>query len=788
MDDQPSTGNDAHRYRIAGWLVAARWPLLLLGALLAGLSIVPARSLDFDRSIENMFAADDPLLVPFRQLKRTFGGNEIVLAVYTDPDLLNSDGSGIERLKRHGTRLKQTPGVRDVLSLAELDQAVRSLTALTGEQRIFDADSKLAARFLQMFEGYTHGADRRTVAVVCMLIPENETTVPRRETIDRLRAITAELPDGQITGEPAMLVDGFRYIEVDGQRLGYASTILLSLTIIICFRSLRWVVIPIAIVQLTLLLTQATLVLTGLRLSMVSSMLTAIVTVVGVATVVHIIVRYREARREGHSPELSLAESVTLLAGPVLWSCVTDAVGFISLMVAHVGPIQDFGVMMAIGSLLVLAAVLLVLPGLTLIGRVNRDPSFLDFLAFMKTSGLTLIVLFDNDPRRAWGEKMLDMELHRIIRGIERRPWTVAAVSLLIFGVTAAGVAWLEVESDFTKNFRADSPIVQAYDLVEDRLGGAGVLDVLLPAPATLNRDYLARVDRLQKRLRNEVHTAGADGRTEPSLKVLSMADAVQAGIANMGMLGRFLPAETKTRTVIAGMKVQMPVFMAALHGEDPDQPGRFSYRIMLRAVERQPSEQKRRLIQQVSQISREEFPEAEVTGFFVLLTHLIDSVLRDQWRTFAVAGVGIWLTCVIAFRGLLQPTIALVPNAFPIFMVTGLMGWMDLKINMGAAMIAAVSMGLSVDSSIHYLTSFNRARRAGLSVHEALNEVEGSVGRAMVFSTLALFVGFTVLCFSDFVPTIYFGALVSLTMLGGLLGNLVVLPLLLSLLSRRER
>jgi len=109
------------------------------------------------------------------------------------------------------------------------------------------------------------------------------------------------------------------------------------------------------------------------------------------------------------------------------------------------------------------------------------------------------------------------------------------------------------------------------------------------------------------------------------------------------------------------------------------------------------------------------------------------------------------------------------------------------VKINMGAAMIAAVSMGLSIDSSIHYLAAYRRARRSGSSVSSALHDVHQSVGRAMILSTLALIIGFTALCTSQFIPTVYFGALVSLAMLGGLFGNLIVLPLLLMLVDRRR-
>jgi hypothetical protein len=142
-----------------------------------------------------------------------------------------------------------------------------------------------------------------------------------------------------------------------------------------------------------------------------------------------------------------------------------------------------------------------------------------------------------------------------------------------------------------------------------------------------------------------------------------------------------------------------------------------------------------------------------------------------------------VWL----GFRSWKYAVVAMIPNAVPIYMVMGLLGWLGLRINMGAAMIAAVSMGMSVDSSIHYYASFRRARRAGKTVHAALTECQQSVGLAMIFSTIALIVGFGVLVTSDFVPTIYFGALMSLAMLGGMLGNLIVLPLLLSWTEKDE-
>jgi predicted RND superfamily exporter protein len=286
----------------------------------------------------------------------------------------------------------------------------------------------------------------------------------------------------------------------------------------------------------------------------------------------------------------------------------------------------------------------------------------------------------------------------------------------------------------------------------------------------------------LQGQLRTEVIVTDDQGRTVPGLtKVLSIVDGFDT----------VPPRPTNNlmvRLKLRRLQQDLPEIAALLYAEDPEQPGKYFARIMLRANERQSAEQKQQLIADVTEISRKMFPgnesiaQAEVTGFFVLLTNLIDSMLRDQWTTFGIATVAIGLMMLVAFRSPVLAVVGLVPNILPILVLTGTMGWLGLKINMGAAMIAAVSMGLSVDAGIHYLTMFRRLRVEGKSVPDALYAVHQSVGRAVVFSTLALVIGFGSLCLSDFVPTIYFGVLVSLSFVGALLGNLVILPVLLRL------
>lgn len=767
--------------RFVRLLIVGRWPLLGVAVLIAALAYWPAQQVRFDRSIERMFAQDDPLLPPYERLKARFGGNEIVLAVYADDELLAEGGSGLRRLAEVSDDLRRVSGVRDVLSLAQLNLLLQQLEDSKKLGGLFDLlrnkrpawegpailnpHSPLASRYRELFAGYTHSADGRTAAVVCMLEPaaERAQTIAELETI--VRSLPGGLAPGVLAGEPVMLTQGFELLEQDGQRLGTWSIILLGLTIMVCFRSLRWLLVPIAVVQWTLVVTRALLVISGLELSMVSSMLTAIVTVVGVASVMHLIVHFRELRVAGLPPREALLNAAVLLGGPIVGAVLTDATGFGALWWASVEPVRDFGTMMVAGSLLVLPAMCLLVPGLGLLGARDTGP-----------------------VAQGWGEGRLGKLLMRSVELVQRRPVAVASVTIGIALVASIGAVRLEVETDFTRNFRRGSPVVAAYEFVETRLGGAGVWDVVVPAPATLDAPYLARVRRLEERLR-ELEVVDSDtGKPTPALtKVISLVDTLDAVEADPTLAALTPTAEIRAQLLAANM----PNFVAALRSTDLDAHGQGHLRIMLRSRERQPAAQKNQLIAEVARLAREEFPAtegsagAEVTGFFVLLTHLIESVLRDQWTTFAVSTLAIVALVWIGFRSWKYALIALIPNAVPIYMVMGMLGWLGLKMNMGAAMIAAVSMGMSVDSSIHYFSSFRHARRAGKSVHESLLLCQQSVGTAMIFTTLALIVGFGVLVTSEFVPTIYFGALMSLAMLGGMFGNLIVLPLLLSWVER---
>jgi predicted RND superfamily exporter protein len=751
---------------VAGWLVRFRGPLFLLAVALVAGGVERARHLKFSRSIDAMFDRSDPALVPFARMARTFGGGEVVLCAYDDPELFTT--AGIDRLAVLTRRLAGEPGVQAATSLAS--------TPL-GRRIIATDESPAARRIVALLEGYVVGADHRTAAVACTLEPPaatlvtaREQAVSRAETIDRLRTIMGELPAGTVAGEPAMLRDGFAMLEWDGTVLAWASVALTGGVLLVFFRSLRWVVVPMGVVLTALWITRGVLAVAGSQLTMVSTMLSAMITVVAIATVTHVIVEFRRQRDLGLAPPAALREALALLCWPICGAIATDVVGFGSLIASQVGPVHDFGVMTSIGAGLVLAAVGLVVPFLALAGR------------------------FDADPRRAWGESALEAGLDRLVRRIVRHPGPILAGVAIAVAMSMAGLTWLEVETDFTRNFRPDSPTVASYEMVESRLGGAGVWDVLVPLEGPVDGATLGRLRRFEDRLRTEVTLPDAAGAPQPALtKVMSIADVIQAVSPvpleqlEASALGNWAIAQA-----IAAMRLQLPELAGTLLGTDPADGSEW-LRVMLRARERQPAAAKRGVIAEVRRIAAEEFPAgaanagggAEVTGFFVLLAQLVDRMLADQWLTFAIAAAGIFLLLSLAFQSPLLGAIALIPNGLPIFVVLGLLGWAGVRINMGTAMIAAVSLGLSVDSSIHYIARFRRHLADG-GMTTALETAHRTAGRAMIFSTLALAVGFLALTTSGFMPTVSFGWLSCLTLLGGLAGNLVVLPVLLTLLAPR--
>lgn len=771
--------------KLANFLIAGRWWLLLIAAGLAAAAWVPSRQLSMDRSIEQMFPAGDPSVESYQLLRQRFGGNAVAMLVYRDPQLLSS--GGIQRVAEIAEQAKEIPGVLGVLTLAQVNDALSrtrpgSLFSSNQSPPILGKD-RMAWGFRKLFEGYTHDSTGYYAAVVSMLDPAtpdlHDTAISSLRKLGEKIQVPENVPKTEsntesntnlntaLVGEPVLVAEGFTLVEEDGRQLSTTTILLLGLTTLLMFRSLRWVLAELIVILWSVTLTKAAATVFDLRLSMVSSMLTAIVTVIAVACVIHIAVGYGVRRRRGDTPEQATRRTLTKIMPPIIWACITDAAGFAALMISSVGPVRDFGLMMTLGTGMVLASIILIIPGMML---------------FPPQRFATRSIPGDRAIRRFLVKLILITKDNRL---------GLAVATLILVALTAVGLSRLETETNFIKNFRAGSELARSYAMVETEFGGAGVWDIVLPMPADPTRDYLASVRSLEQSLR-KIEVEGAS-----LTKVLSMADA-DAIAGSEGLLSLASPTVR-----IAGMRVAMPTFVDALITPTEAAESRY-LRIMLRSPERLPSETKLALIHRVEQevkshTSTDQWQalfseqahankQGKVTGYYVLLARLIDRLLSDQWLCLSVAAAVIFVVMWIAFRSFSLAVICMVPNLLPVLFVLGVIGLLGIRVNMGAAMIAAVSIGLTIDGSIHFLSGYMASRRRGDSTLKAVLHSQRRVGLPVLLATIALALGFSVLTTSDFIPTVTFGFLVSAALAAGTLANLTLLPLLLVTLQAKPQ
>jgi predicted RND superfamily exporter protein len=726
------------------WLVAYRNRILTAVILLLIPAIPTASRLRFDQTIESFFSDDNPDIRLLQKTRQDFGGDEFVIVAWREPGLLRGDGEqrypelsekAAERISQLSGQLGQLPGVdRD-----RTRDLVRFLHKAPKNRNIRRA-------LLKLFDGILIGPDQETTAIVLQLFPadpvhatvtggsrDDEMLRPtREETIREIRrVVAAAIPGASVAGEAVQLQDMFDLVERDGNLLYLASLIVLSVMLFVIFRQLRWVLASVGIVVASVTMTRAVLVLADAELSMVSSMLNSLVTIISISTTTHIIVYYRELRATLNAEEAAV-RTFRELWHPVLWTVITIAVGFAALLVSEINPVRSFAIMMTLGTMMVLVMTVLILPATFASGRHVPVPG------------------------RVRMEEQIDRVLDRMAILIDRHPLATTVLCLLLTGVTLPGLFLMQVETDFSKNFRDSSPIVRSLKFIESQLGPAGSWDVAFNVPFPVTDEFLDQTAELTSSLK-ELRQG------DTRLDVLSLNDAVNIPPRMGTAVRRFETLQNRQPELVGS-------FYSSEHRR---------MRIVLRSPEQQPTEKKLQQIQQVREVVASYFPgeTATASGLFVLMARIIESLLSDQLRSFLWACAGTVVCMAIAFRSLRIGFISLVPNVFPIALVTGSLGLLHIPVNIGTAMIASVAMGFTC--SVHYIAVFEEALPAN-GVSRSLQIAQGSVGKAVVLAHIALVAGFMVLTVSEFIPLVYFGALLSLSMLGGLISDLVLLPLLL--------
>jgi len=572
-------------------------------------------------------------------------------------------------------------------------------------------------------------------------------------------------------GVPMITSDMIGFIEHDLETFGLGVLAFLILMLTLFFKKFRFVALPMGCCIITVLVMVGFLGLMDWRVTVISSNFVSILLIITMSLTIHLIVRYRDINDNNLdlSQKELVWETVRLMVQPCFYTAITTIVAFISLLISGIRPVIDFGWIMTIGIALAFGLNFIFFPAALVLLKAE-PPGF----AKDGTRNFTLAVAaFTNRNRKV-----------------------ILWVSFLLAVVSAIGISKLEVENRFIDHFKSDTEIYQGMEVIDQQLGGTTPLDIIIN-PDQKYFDYL-------KEASEEVDD---DPFAEASEEV------VQNYWFNSNMLDRVenihdylesLPEVGKVQSISTLIKV----FTQLDNGRKPDDYDLALIRklmpenvkdslvnpylsqdanqihINMRLIESDPNLRRSQLIEKIRTHLVEELklaPETiHFTGMVVLYNNMLQSLYRSQILTIGVVFVSIMFMFMILFRSVSMALIGIVPNLLAAGTVLSLMGWMGIPLDMMTITIAAITVGIAVDDTIHYIHRFQIEFKVDQNYLASMDRCHGSIGKAMYYTSVTITLGFSILALSEFMPTIYFGLLTGAAMVVALIGSLTLLPLLI--------
>lgn len=575
-------------------------------------------------------------------------------------------------------------------------------------------------------------------------------------------------------GVPMIAVDSIGFIRADLRNFGAAVGAFIVLILFIAFRRPRWVALPLLTCAATVLSMVGLLGLIGWPVTVVSSNFVSLLLILNLALVVHLIVRFRELH--ALQPDWKQAQLVRSTVHskfvPCLYTVLTTMVAFGSLLVSGIRPVIDFGWMMVMG--LGLAFVL----------------SFTMFPA-------ALMLLESGAP--AERRNLTGAITGAIARAVTAGPRLTMLIAAVLAAIGAAGTLRLSIENRFIDYFKKSTEISQGMRLIDEKLGGTTPLDVLIDAPpdeeaedesedpevlaflqesseeeGIASRSYWLNSNRLPEVQRIHEYLESLPG----TGKVLSVATAME-------MFGALEPRVMTDDFYVSVFYRRLPepvkaALFAPYMSEHGDQI-RFSVRI----YESAPELRRNELLEDIRHHLAEDMAygaeRVQLSGMMVLYNNMLQGLFRSQILTLGVVFGAITLMFLVLFRSWRHAALGILPNLLSAALVLGLMGWAGIPLDLMTVTIAAITIGIGVDNTIHYVHRFREELAVDGDPWAAVARCHGSIGRALYYTTVTIVLGFSVLALSAFIPTIYFGLLTGLAMTAALLANLSLLPVLLA-------
>jgi len=590
-------------------------------------------------------------------------------------------------------------------------------------------------------------------------------------------------------GLPMIVADSVDYINADVVVFGVAALLVIILILAVAFRQLSWVLLPLINCAATGFIIVCLLGLLNWPISVVSSNFLSLLMIITLSLNIHLIVRYRELAKL--NPDLDqyalLSSTVRSKFTPCVYTALTTIVAFASLIVSGIRPVIDFGWIMCLGILVALVTTFTLFPALSMLTKPRQVKANRDAISKVILNGA--------------------QALHK--KGV-----LVALFFITIATIAGYGIANLTVENRFIDYFKPETEIYQGMVQIDEKLGGTTPLNIILDAPASF----------LEKASDAPLSSESADDSeddffdefddfdefeedSEPNLVAssywynedgLKKIQAIHTALDAIPSTGKVMSLAT-SMSVFDGLKGAKPTdnidlsfrmtvlsdslketLIAPYLSEDGNQA-----HINIRVFETFRGLNRDQLIGDIRTMLLDEHglqsEQVNISGMLVLYNNMLNSLFSSQIMTLGAVFIAIFLMFIILFRNLKLALITIVPNVFSAAVVLGIMGVFKIPLDLMTITIAAISVGIAVDNSIHFVHRYKDEMADSANNLAAIDSATNNVGQAMFYTTIVITAGFLIMVFSNFVPTMYFGVLTGLAMVTALIANLVMLPMLVA-------
>jgi predicted RND superfamily exporter protein len=747
--------------RSAAWIMQhPRWTMFLL--LLPTIWLAHFfLTIGFDTNLGSAIPQQDPARQTFEKFQAEFGSDNISLIAIPDENMFNN-----QTLSMISTITDQIAANSDISQISSLTtvKAISSADDSINIRPLIPASLPLSADQLAALQA--HAKTQRFItqevlapdAGMSAIVIKKGSSLEDERTIQafakQIRDIVAAANAGKqrvIFAGLAFLREAARgYLKDDLRWILPLAFLTMLALLFIFFRTWLGVLLPILIVVLSLIWSLGLIKACGRNLSIFMSMLPLMIMVLGVSDSIHIISDYRQRCQAGSDHGQALRQTFQHMFWPCLVNSITAAAGFFSLITSSSDLVRDFGLFGALGILLAVGLTFVVLLALLPADKANAPVSRL----------------------WNWLPRLGQQPIQQLSLVISRYPRLITVTTLLLSGIGIYGILGLRVESNIIRYFKADAEVRVSLEEIEAQLGGINTINIVIqPGADGINSpEFLRKIETLHSFLAKQ-----------------AIVDQVASIAELLKFTNQILHNNDQNFYRLPETRGEIAQFLLLLENLGPQlhQLLNFDYSrtCLIGRVRTVGAKALSRLIEDTRQLNRTLFPagQAEVTGSIVLYTKTSKYLIQSQVRSIFTALLVIALIITALFRSWKIGLISLIPNLFPIIIAFAAMNWLNIHLSVTTSMVASIALGLAVDNTIHFLYRFRAEFHPDQAdQNRAVERSLEQAGPAMLFSTLIVVGGFLIFCLSNFNFIIYFGLIMSISMLAGLYANLVLLPLLL--------